>query len=372
MDRLPLFESVPNFSEGTRADVIAELAGAAAGAYVLDVDADVDHNRLVLSLVGHGERLLDALFAAVETAVERIDLNDHVGVHPRVGAADVIPIVALGEATITNARDLARQLGERIWSELRVPVHFYGDGEERTLADIRAGRERPTLGGPELHRSAGAVSVGARRPLVAFNVLLPEIDMAAARALARSMRESTGGLRGVQALAFKLGDGRVQLSMNLFRLDETPPSVVVAELERRRVTIASQQVIGLCPAAVANKAAAGRLLEGRLAAAAARRGAQLCAAQGDNEHQKLASRLAAEADGLGSTGTDQGELLVAAERTAALVPVLRAAGVLEDELESMLEIAARGIRPALHPETLRRHAERVHALDRRLATAGED
>jgi hypothetical protein len=160
--------------------------------------------------------------------------------------------------------------------------------------------------------------------------------------------------------------------MNLFRLDETPPSVVVAELERRRVAIASQQVIGLCPAAVANKAAAGRLLEGRLAAAAARQGAQLCAAQGDNEHQKLASRLAAEADGLGSTGTDQGELLVAAERTAALVPVLRAAGVLEDELESMLEIAARGIRPALHPETLRRHAERVHALDRRLATAGED
>jgi len=369
MDHHPLFESVPNFSEGSRAGVIAELAGAASHAHVLDVDADADHNRVVISLAGHRDHVLDALFASIQVAIDRIDLNGHIGVHPRVGAADVIPIVPLGSATLPAARDLAHQLGERIWSELRVPVHYYGEGEPRTLADIRAGRERPTLGGPELHPSAGAISVGARRPLLAFNVMLTGMSIAEARDLARSLRESSRGLRGVQALAFELPRGRVQLSMNLFRLDETPPSAVMAELERRGVTIASQQVIGLCPAGVANDAAAGRLLEARLAAASARRGAELCAALADNEHVKLAGRLEREADSLARTGIDQDELLAAAERAAALVPVLTAAGVLGDELGSMLGIAARGMRSALHPETLKRYSARAGALDRRLATA---
>ena len=370
MDPHQLFESVPNFSEGSRADVIAELAGAAAPAHVLDVDADADHNRVVISLAGEGHHLLDALIASVQVAIDRIDLNDHVGVHPRVGAADVIPIVPLGGATIAAARDLAHRLGERIWSELHVPVHYYGDGESPTLADIRAGRQSPILGGPELHVSAGAISVGARRPLLAFNVLPAGMDITGARALARSLRESAGGLRGVQALAFELSRGRVQLSMNLFRLEETPPAAVVAELERRGVTIAAQQVIGLCPAAVANEAAAGRLLEARLAAAASRRGAARCAALGDAEHIKLAGRLEREADSIARMGIGQGELLGGAERAAALVPVLKAAGVLGSELESMLDIAARGLRTALHPETLKRHAARTDALDRRLKTAG--
>src|SRR5713226_1243290 len=271
----PLYESVPNFSEGTRADVIAELAGAAGRAYVIDVDADADHNRVVISVVGQAPQLLNALLASVQVAIERIDLREHRGVHPRVGAADVIPIVPLGHATMGDARDLARELGERIWAELRVPVHFYGHGEAQTLADIRAGRVEPSLGGPEIHISAGAVCVGARHALLAFNVLLPGMDITGARSLARSLRGSGGGLRGVQALAFELSDGRVQLSMNLFRLDETPPSAVMAELERRGVAIGSQQVIGLCPAWVANSAASGRLFEARLAAAAARRGAEL-------------------------------------------------------------------------------------------------
>ncbi len=341
-----LFESVPNFSEGSRPEVIAELAGAAAHAHVLDVDADADHNRVVISLAGHGPHVFDALLAFVRVAVERIDLREHVGVHPRVGAADVIPIVPLNGADLEVARELAIALGERIWSELRVPVHFYGHGTKRTLADIRAGRARPDLGGPEPHASAGAVSVGARRPLLAFNVLLPGLDPHAARALARSLRESAGGLRGVQALAFELPRGRVQLSMNLFRLDETPPSAVLAELERRGLKVGSQQVIGLCPAAAANQAAAGRLLEARLAAAAARRGAELCAARGDDEHARLAGHLEHESQELARTGVSPGELLTSAERAAALIPTLAAAGVANRELETMLEIAARGLRSA--------------------------
>jgi glutamate formiminotransferase len=324
-----LYESVPNFSEGTRADVIAELAGAAGRAYVIDVDADADHNRVVISVVGQTSQVLDALVASVQVALQHIDLREHHGVHPRVGAADVIPIVPLDGASLAEAHEIARTLGQRVWTELKVPVYFYGYGEEHTLADIRAGRVRPALGGGELHPSAGAVCIGARHPLVAFNVILPGLQLREARALARSLRESGGGLRGVQALVFELADGRIQLSMNLFRLEETPPSAVIEELERRGVLIGSQHVIGLCPAVVANQAATGRLLEARLAAAVARRGG-----------------LNREATELARTGIDRDALLLAAKRSAALVPVLSAAGALDDDMRRMLDIAVRGLRSA--------------------------
>jgi len=376
MARIDLFESVPNFSEGRRAEVIAEIAGAAAHAHVLDIDADADHNRVVVSLAGQGLNIVDALAASVQVAARRIHLREHSGVHPRVGAADVIPIVPLGEASLGAARELTKLLGERIWKELRIPVFYYGHGEKHSLADIRAGRVRPNVGGPELHPSAGAVCIGARPLLVAFNVLLPRLELRAARALARSLRESAGGMRGVQALVFELPRGvvtsheRVQLSMNLFRLDETPPSAVVAELLRRGVEVGPQQVIGLAPAAVRTEAATGRLLEARLAAAAARSGARLSAAQADEEHTRLGARLETEAADLARTGIAQGELLAGAERAAALVPVLRAAGALLPELEVMLEVAARGLRSALDRDTLSRHTTRIGALDRRLEESG--
>ena len=357
---------MPNFSEGTRPEVIAEIAGAAAHAHVLDVDADADHNRVVVSLAGQGPSIVEALVESVQVATEHIDLREHRGIHPRVGVADVLPIVALGSASIEAAHELAREVGERIWNEVRVPVYFYGYGEAHTLADIRAGRAQPAFGGPGLHESGGAACVGARRPLVAFNVLLPGLDLKTARALARSLRESGGGMRGVQALVFELPRGVLQLSLNLVRLDETPPTAVIAELERRNVQLGPQQVIGLCPAAVAAPAAAGRLLEGRLAAAAARRGAQLCAALADDEHLRLGGRLEEEAAGLALLGIAQSELLAGAERAAALVPVLRAAGVLSSELEAMLEMAARGLRSALDRDTLLQHRKRVGALDRRI------
>jgi len=299
-------------------------------------------------------------------ATEHIDLRRHRGVHPRVGVADVLPIVPLGKASLEAAHALSREVGERIWNELRVPVYFYGYGETQTLADIRAGRTQPAFGGPDLHVSGGAACVGARRPLVAFNVLLPGVDLKAARAVARSLRESAGGMRGVQALVFELPRGVLQLSLNLFRLDETTPSAVVAELERKGVQLGPQQVIGLCPAAVAAPAAAGRLLEARLAAAVARRGAQLSAALGDDEHARLGWRLEIEAAELARLGIDQGELLAGAERAAALVPVLKAAGVLTSELEAIADTAARGLRSAIDRDTLSRHPARIDALDRRL------
>lgn len=360
-----LFESVPNFSEGRDDEVVAAIAAAARGAHVLDVDSDPDHNRAVISIAGLGQNLVEALIESVKVATERIDVRDHHGVHPRVGAADVLPIVPLGPTPLARCRELARALGERIWNELRVPVYFYG--ERQSLADIRAGRGRLDIGGPALHPTAGAVCVGARPKLVAFNLILSGVDVSTARALARSLRETAGGSRGVQALVFELPGGRVQLSMNLFRLDETSPAAVVAELERRGVAISSQHVVGLCPAAVAHPAA-GRLLEARLAASAARAGADRCWEHGGDEHLALAGRLRREAEGLAALGIDQVELLGGAERAAALVLVLRAAGVLDGELQAMLGAATVGLREAITSETGSAHGPRLAALDRRLGS----
>jgi glutamate formiminotransferase len=362
-----VFESVPNFSEGRRPDIVEAIAEAARPLHVLDTHADPDHNRAVLSLAGRRDNLLAGLMGCVQAAVERIDVRGHEGVHPRVGAADVVPVVPLGTATLAASREVARRLGERIWEELRVPVYFYGHGEDRTLADVRAGRAQPDLGGPDIHPTAGAVCVGARHKLVAFNVILPGMDARSARAVARSLRESGGGMRGVQALVFELPGDHVQLSMNLFRLEETSPAAVVAELERRGVVVGVQELIGLCPAAFAGDAAAGRLLETRLAAAAARAGSLRCQELRDAEHAAMAVRLLREAESLATLGTGQDELLAGAERAAALVPVLRAAGIIDGELESMLGIGARGLRDAISSETSTRYGVRIDALDRRLA-----
>ena len=358
-----LFESVPNFSEGRREDVIAAIA-AAGGAHVLDVDADRDHHRVVISLAAERNRLVDGLLGTVGAAVERIDVRAHSGVHPRIGAADVVPIVPLGRSTLASAREVAREVGERIWSELHVPVYWYG--EHRSLADIRAGRAGLDLGGPDLHPTAGAVSVGARATLVAFNVMLPGMSAVEARVLANSLRESRSGMRGVQALVFELPGGRVQLSMNLFRVDETPPAAVVAELKRRGIAVGEQQVVGLSPAIAAGEVGGERLLEGRLASAAARAGALRLKERGDEESLALAGRLDRETGALAALGAGQADLLVGAERAAALTPVLRVAGVLDTELEAMLDAATRGLRAAISAETAKAYSARIAALDRRL------
>jgi glutamate formiminotransferase len=367
MEEQSLFESVPNFSEGRRREVIDAIGGAASRAYLLDTDPDPEHNRVVVSLAGYAPRIVDALMAATGEAVERIDLRRHKGIHPRVGAADVVPIVPLGGTTLDACREVAHRLGERVWAELKVPVFFYGHGEDKTLADIRSGRAKPDLGGPALHPTAGAVCVGARRVLVAFNVILFDTDLIAARSLARSIRESAAGLRGVQALAFELPGRRVQLSMNLFRIEETTPSNVIAELHRRGVAMGAEQVVGLCPAAAASPAADRRLLEGRLASAAAAEGTNRCEERGDEEHIALARRLKREAEDLARMPADEDAILAGAERAAALVPVLEAAQVLDSELAAMLQAAARGLRAAVSPAMESIYRARIDALDARLA-----
>ena len=395
-----LIESVPNFSVGRDAAVVAAITGAARGAsspargevartaggaaHHLDTDADPDHNRMVLTVAGGARALLDSVFSAVAVAVERIDLRNHVGVHPRVGAADVVPFVPMANTSLELCRTLASQFGERVWEELRVPVYYYGEG--RRLVDIRAGRLKPDLGGPAHHPTAGAVCIGARMPLVAFNILLLDVGLAAARALARELRESAGGLRGVQTLVFVLPGDRIQLSTNLFRLEEASPQVVIDELVRRGVRISAQQVVGLCPAVVANEAAAGRLLEARIAAAAARAGAARCRMRGadrgvrrdlalpgtpprggtppSQEMDALARRLEREAESFALLGSDQEALLGGAERALALAAVLRAAQVLDAELAEMLWVAAKGFRRAVTAETVSRFGARLEAFER--------
>ena len=364
-----LFESVPNFSEGRDRVVIDAVAAASSAAHLLDVDPDPDHHRVVISLAGTPQELETSLLAAVAEAAARIDLSAHSGVHPRVGSADVVPIVPLGTTSLDECHEVARELGGRIWSELRIPVYFYGYGEDWTLADVRGGRAQPDLGGPELHQTAGAVCVGARHPLVAFNVLLEGTSVAEARQLAREIRERASGIRGVQALVFELSGGRVQLSMNLFRVDETRPEDVVAELRRRGARVGEQQVVGLCPAAAANDAASGRLLEARLGAAAARAGAGLCRAKGGFELEALARRLDREASELAALPAAQAEILAGGERCAALPPVMRAAGLDDGEVSALALAAARGFRAAVGDETAAAFPDRTAALDRRLESS---
>ena len=361
-----IFESVPNFSEGRDPAVVEAIADAAGKAHLLDTDPDPDHNRVVISIAGAAPRLADALIAAIAAAAERIDLRRHSGVHPRVGAADVVPVIPLGDTTLAEARSLAHDIGRRVWSELRIPVYFYGHGESRTLADIRAGRASLSLG-DSAHPTAGAVCIGARRALVAFNVILYDVDMVGARALARSIRESSAGLRGVQALAFELPGNRVQLSMNLFRVDETRPADVIGELARRGVSMGAQQVVGLCPAVAADASADGRLLEARLAAAAASAAGLACDERGGEEHAALARRLRRESGELARLTADQDSILGGGERAAALLPVLQAARVLDEELSAMLNAAARGFRAAVSAATAAIYEARVAALDARLA-----
>ncbi len=368
---MTLLEAVPNFSEGRDPAVIERLAAAAegAGAHVLDRSSDVDHNRVVLTLAGTD--LLEGVFAAVAAAVETIDLRAHAGVHPRRGAADVVPIAPLGSDSLAECAVVARKLGERIWSELGVPVHFYGAAGASTLAQIRSANPPPPDLGDRPHPTAGVVSVGAREPLVAYNLLLAGVSAAEASAVAGRIRESAGGVRGVQALVFAVAGG-TQLSMNLSRLRETTPALA-REKARRRLpadgSIVAEEVVGLCPAwAAAGCAGAdGRLLEARLAAAAARLAAAQCASRQDRgeEMRALAGRLEAESASLAVLGFD--DALAGGERAAALRAVLRAAGIHSDELDEMLRVAALGFRDALGAEQVRHFPERVAALDRRIA-----
>ena len=265
------FEIVPNFSEGRRQDVIDALCRCyreQPGSLLLDFEYDHDHNRCVLTAVGTRDALIDATIAACRIALREIDLRQHEGGHPRMGALDVLPFLPLEDATMADAIEAAHALGQRLWDELEIPIYYYEEaslGERRLLTEIRKGNfeglreavkvdpsRRPDVGGPELHPSFGASVIGARRPLVAFNVYLRSLDIEVAKAIAKAVRESSGGLRNVRAIAIDTtAQGSVQVSMNLVDVDQTPIyrayEFVVAEAAQHGVSVSHAEVVGLVP-----------------------------------------------------------------------------------------------------------------------------
>jgi glutamate formiminotransferase len=274
---LPL-ESVPNFSEGRDAAVIKEIGRALAEkAELLDVHTDADHNRTVFTLVGDDRELVDALVAGIAVARNRIDLRKHQGVHPRIGAADVVPIVPIRPEDMERARAAALELARRIGAEVGLPVCLYGEvgagrgpaffrrgGTEELQRRIDAGELEPEFGPSQLDPAAGGVIVGARRPLIAFNVNLAGANVDAAREIAAVVRERDGGFPGVRALGLDLPSaGRAQVSMNVEDWEASALHEIVAAIEReaaaRGVEVAGAELVGLMPAGAA-AAAAGAIL----------------------------------------------------------------------------------------------------------------
>ena len=274
---LPL-EAVPNFSEG-RDSVLIGLLGRelAERARLLDIHTDSDHNRSVYTVVGDDGDVVDALLAAVAVAQARIDLGRHDGVHPRIGAADVLPLVAVRPEDMDRARTAALTLAERIGGELELPVFLYGElgdglrpaffrrgGPSELQRRIDAGELAPDFGPPRLDRRAGGVLVGARAPLIAFNVNLAGDDLDTAKEVARVVRERDGGFPGVRALGLRLPRaGHVQVSLNVEDWRASPLHEVVAAVEQearaRGLDVIGSELVGLLPAGAA-VAAAGSLL----------------------------------------------------------------------------------------------------------------
>lgn len=272
----PLYEIVPNLSEGRELAVIDEAVEAArgAGARVLHRTSDAAHHRSVLTIVGNDRAVLDAAVAIAGVAAEYIDLRAHRGVHPRIGALDVLPFVPLRGATMEGAVALARAAAQRIWERYEIPSFFYGAAatreERRALPAVRRGQfegldarvARPDDGfdvGDAKHPSAGAIAVGARDVLIAFNVELATGDLGVAKRIARVLRERDGGLRTLRALAFPLDNGHVQVSLNVTDYAAVPLHRVV-EMTRALaaedgVAVARGELIGCLPLAAVQTAA---------------------------------------------------------------------------------------------------------------------
>jgi glutamate formiminotransferase len=274
---LPL-EAVPNFSEGRDRATIGAIGGALARhARLLDVHSDEDHNRSVYTLVGSEEELVAALLAGIACARERIDLRRHEGAHPRIGVADVVPLVPIGERDAERARTAALELARRVGEELALPAFLYADlapgrgpaffrrgGPEELQRRVDAGELAPDFGPVQLDERAGAVIVGARAPLIAFNVDLDGDDLDAAREVARAVRERDGGFPGVRALGLRLPRaGHVQVSLNVEDWRASPLHEVVAAVQReaaaRGLRVTGSELVGLLPAGAAVAAASSLL-----------------------------------------------------------------------------------------------------------------
>ncbi len=267
-----LVECVPNFSEGRKAEVVSQIAAAALsveGVVLLDQEMDPDHNRSVLTLLGEPEAVLEAAVRATGEAAKLIDLNKHQGVHPRIGATDVVPFIPVENVTLDECVLLAEKAAQAIWSRFGIPVYLYGAASKHpdrtSLPLVRKGQfeglreevktnlaRHPDFGEAALHPTAGAVAVGARKFLVAYNFQLDTADVSVAQVIARSIRESSGGLAAVRALGFLLASKNVaQVSVNLTDFERTSLGdlfdVVVAEAKTHGVNIASTELIGLLP-----------------------------------------------------------------------------------------------------------------------------
>jgi glutamate formiminotransferase len=266
----PIVGVVPNFSEGRRADVIEAIVDAlrVPGARVVYAEADPDHHRLDTTVLGSAEACSASAMAGARVAVDRIDMFAHRGGHPRMGAADVIPFMPVREVTIEGCAELARSFGKRLADALRIPVYLYGEAattpERRSLADVRRGEfeglrdavargERlPDFGPHEIGR-AGATAVGARKPLVAFNTYLSGTDEDSAKEIAKTVRESSGGLPAVRAIGFAVPErGRVTVSMNLVDHEVTGIREAFDAVARAAadwgMEVTDSEIVGLVPA----------------------------------------------------------------------------------------------------------------------------
>lgn len=272
-----LLECVPNISEGRDAETIDRCvqAAAACGARVVHRTSDPVHNRSVLTIAGGFQELKEAALAIAAVTVERIDLRTHRGVHPRIGALDVLPFVPLRDASMDDAVDLARQTAAAIWERLGVPSFLYGQAAatplRRNLASVRQGQFegldarfelpgwRPDFGQVAKHPSAGAIAVGARAILIAFNVELATDDVQVAKRIARTLRERDGGLRTLKALGLRLGENLVQVSVNVTDYRATPLYRVVElvrSLARQAgVEVLRSELIGCLPQAAVEESA---------------------------------------------------------------------------------------------------------------------
>ncbi|MFN2527153.1 MAG: glutamate formimidoyltransferase [Candidatus Baltobacteraceae bacterium] len=266
---MTLFECVPNISDGRSDEILEECIAAvrSAGAKLIHRTSDPVHHRSVLTLVGSYEEVRDAGVALAGVASERIDLRSHRGIHPRIGALDVLPFVPLRDATMQQAVQLAREAGKLIWEKFAVPSFLYGEAAStagrRNLAAVRSGEFegldarfqrpewKPDFGEPRAHDTAGAIAIGAREILIAFNIELATDDLAVAGRIARAMRESSGGLRTLKALALRLNDHVVQVSLNLTQYDATPLYRVVemirAFAQEHGAEILRSELIGCLP-----------------------------------------------------------------------------------------------------------------------------
>jgi glutamate formiminotransferase len=265
----PVVECVPNFSEGRDARRVEAIVAAmrVEGVHLLDWSMDADHNRSVVTIAGEPSAVVEAAVRGAGKAAELIDLTRQQGVHPRIGAADVIPFVPISGIKLEQCALLARQAGLEIWRRFGVPVFFYEAAAARpdraNLEEVRRGQfeglrdavrndsaRRPDLGGPGLHPTAGACAVGARKFLVAYNIYFDSTDVSVVRAIAREIRAASGGLKGIKAMGV-LAHGRAQLSMNITDFEVTPISqvfrVVSSLAIRHKAALAEGEVIGLLP-----------------------------------------------------------------------------------------------------------------------------